>query len=462
MNAWMLPRAGGTLPLAATFQQESVSGLRMATIGRTAAMVAITPLVIFLVPGSAYWFELFFIALVALLGVVHYLTVRRRPDRLWWGFVFAVLDAGIIVCVLIYPNPLIEAGWPPQMQLRNGVVVYMFIVVALAGLAYSPSLTLWTGITLAVAWALGIAWAVSWPGSITALPANVEPSIESYLALILSKGFIDLNVHFQSVFVLLVVTVILAGIVWRSRRLVLRQASTAREHANLARYFPPGIVEQLSNQERPLEQTREQQGAVLFTDIVGFTGMVEQMTAFEMIGFLRDYHRRLEETVFQHGGTLDKFLGDGIMATFGTPITAPEDALDAVKCAAAILDVAAAWNEERKQAGAAPVRVSVGAHYGPVVLGNIGSERRLEFAVLGDVVNVASRLEEQTRRLGAAALLSDDLVAKAKQEAAAAGLEEPVFARLRGVPAQKLRGRDQDVAAWIIPRGGENGAEPQP
>jgi len=406
MNAWTLPRTTGTAPFEQTFQRESVSGLRMATIGRTAAMMAIVPLVIYLVPGNAFWFELILIALVALLGVVNYWSVRRRPDRLWWGFGFAVLDAVIIVCALLYPNPMIDAGWPPQMQLRNGVAVYLFIVVALAGLTYSPLLTLWTGLTLAVAWAVGVGLLVSLPDSVITLPPNIAPSIESYLALIFSTGFIDVNVHIQSAFVLLVVTAILAGIVWRSRRLVLRQATTAREHANLARYFPPGIVEQLSNQERPLEQAREQQGAVLFTDIVGFTGMVEQMTAYEMIGFLRDYHRRLEETVFQHGGTLDKFLGDGIMATFGTPITAPEDALDAVKCAAAILDVAEAWNAERKQSGAAPVRVSVGVHYGPIVLGNIGSERRLEFAVLGDVVNVASRLEEQTRRLGAAALLS--------------------------------------------------------
>ena len=442
-----------------TFRQESVSGLKMATIGRTAAMVAITPLVIYLVPGNAYWFELLFIALVALLGVVHYWTVRRRPERLWWGYVFAVVDAVVIVCSLIYPNPMIDAGWPPQMQLRNGVVVYLFIVVALGGLTYSPPLTLWTGLTLAVAWAIGVAWLASFPDSVVTLPQGIEPTVDSYLQLVLSKGFIDLNVHLQSGFVLLVVTTILAGIVWRSRRLVLRQATTAREHANLARYFPPGIVEQLSNQERPLEQAREQQGAVLFTDIVGFTGMVEQMTAYEMIGFLRDYHGRLEETVFQHGGTLDKFLGDGIMATFGTPVTAPEDALDAVKCAAAILDVAAAWNAERRQTGAAPVRVSVGAHYGPIVLGNIGSERRLEFAVLGDVVNVASRLEEQTRRLGAAALLSDDLVVKAKQEAAAAGRPEPVFERLHGVPEQDLRGRDQNVAAWIIPRDSEDGTK---
>ena len=100
----------------------------------------------------------------------------------------------------------------------------------------------------------------------------------------------------------------------------------------------------------------------------------------------------MEEAVFAHGGTLDKYLGDGLMATFGTPFASERDALNALDCARAMMDSVARWNETRAARGEPPIRASVGLHYGPAVLGDIGANR-LEFAVIGNTVNVASRIE---------------------------------------------------------------------
>src|SRR6202012_4779916 len=112
-------------------------------------------------------------------------------------------------------------------------------------------------------------------------------------------------------------------------------------------------------------------------------------------------------------GTLDKYLGDGLMATFGTPFAGDADAGNALRCAQAMLATIAQWNAERDSAREPPIKVSFGLHYGPVVLGDIGMTC-LEFAVIGSTVNAASRLEALTRALGFSLVASDDLVTHAK------------------------------------------------
>ena len=119
---------------------------------------------------------------------------------------------------------------------------------------------------------------------------------------------------------------------------------------------------------------------------------------------------RLGQTVFDNEGTLDKYIGDGLMATFGTPEPSPHDAKNALQCAMDMIVALAKWNAERVAAGEAPVRVGIGLHYGLVIAGDIGNERRLEYSVIGDTVNIASRLEQLTRSLNTPLVVSDSLV----------------------------------------------------
>jgi adenylate cyclase len=153
----------------------------------------------------------------------------------------------------------------------------------------------------------------------------------------------------------------------------------------------------------------------------------------------------MAETVFAHGGTVDKYVGDAVMATFGTPRPAPDDALRAVRCARDMIAALERWNAERGAAGEAPVRVGIGVHYGPVVTGDMGDERRLEYAVIGDTVNVASRLEKKTRELGVAALVSGDAFDAARNAASAA---DPALEGFRPAGKDAMRGRAEPVALW--------------
>jgi class 3 adenylate cyclase len=208
------------------------------------------------------------------------------------------------------------------------------------------------------------------------------------------------------------------------------------------------LVEELSKNDEPLKQVRTQNVAVLFVDIVGFTAFADTRTPEEVVRTLREFHALMEQEVFRHSGTLDKYLGDGLMATFGTPFAGKDDASNALRCAQAMMAAADRWNGERKAAGEAPIRVSFGLHYGPVVLGDIGLTC-LEFAVIGSTVNAASRLEALTRTLDCALVVSDDLVRRAKAEI---GSADAVFQPLKAQAPQAIRGLEHPIAIWTQAR----------
>jgi adenylate cyclase len=176
--------------------------------------------------------------------------------------------------------------------------------------------------------------------------------------------------------------------------------------------------------------------------------MAESVSPEELIEILRALHRRMERAVFDHGGTLDKYLGDGVMATFGTLNVGPDDAANALRCARAMLVETEEWNVRRRAGGFTEVRLAVGVHYGPVVMGDIGSARRLEFAVIGDTVNVASRLEEATREVGCRLIVSDDLM-RAAQRSAPGDLAE-LRAGIVPHAGLALRGREGTIDAWVL------------
>ena len=225
-----------------------------------------------------------------------------------------------------------------------------------------------------------------------------------------------------------------------------------RARINLGRYVPPSMADMLAELDEPMGPPREQPIAVMFTDIVGFTELAADLPAGELFDLLRGFQSRLAEIVFAHDGTLDKFIGDGAMVTFGTPDVGPDDAGNALACAVAIVDAIDRLNLARMRLGAPAIRVAIGLHYGPALLGNVGDDRRLEFAVIGDTVNVAARLEENARALEAR-IVASEAICEAVERAAAGGRDRrALLARLEARAPQSLRGRRQPVAIRVLPR----------
>jgi adenylate cyclase len=201
------------------------------------------------------------------------------------------------------------------------------------------------------------------------------------------------------------------------------------------------MIDELAEIDIPLGQTRRQDVSVLFADMVGFTSLASTRTPEQVITLLRDFQGRMEGAAFKHRGTVDKYIGDAVMVTFGTPYPAADDARRALACARAMLDAIADWNRQRIADDEPPIRIGIGLHQGPAVLGDIGSKRRLEFAVVGDTVNVASRIEGLTRSLGIDLLASDSFMMRAREE----GADTSAFVDLG---PQALRGRAEPVRIW--------------
>jgi adenylate cyclase len=139
---------------------------------------------------------------------------------------------------------------------------------------------------------------------------------------------------------------------------------------------------------------KRQEVSVLFADIRGFTSLAERIEPEEVVRTLNDYLTLMTKVVFKHEGTLDKFLGDAIMAVFGAPIFYPDHALRAILAALDIRKEIRVLNEKRGAAGLEKVEIGIGINAGEVVTGNIGFEERMEYTVIGDNVNIAARLED--------------------------------------------------------------------
>lgn len=428
---------------------EEATGRRLSTGALLIGIGVISIWLFIQVELSRVWYYQAILGAFGLLVLVNYLLAQTRWDRPWRTYAFQLCFLALLVGVVILPNPFVDS-WPIQTRLRFGNFVYVLLFLAPIALTFRPLAMIWAGVCAALAWAIGVAWVVARPDSKTWWsPESLAPvgSAEA-LALFLDPRFVYVEGHIQDVVIVLLMAGVLALVVWRSRRLVLNQIGIARERANLARYFAPTVVDRLAQLDAPLGATRLQPVAVLFADIVGFTRFAESSDPHTVVATLRAFHGRLERAVFDHGGTLDKFLGDGVMATFGTPQVGPHDARNALAAARAACAAIERWNGERTARGEPPIEVSIGIHYGPVVLGDIGSERRMEFAVLGDVVNVAQRLEGLTRRLQCQIVVSDDFVHALRAQGADEA--DALLAGFAAAEPQELRGRAQPVAVWKL------------
>jgi adenylate cyclase len=215
-----------------------------------------------------------------------------------------------------------------------------------------------------------------------------------------------------SIAVMTTLAVVLIGVMLtygsgRSTALIDRVASEQRHRERLERYFAPQVAARLAEHPDLAAGGETREVTVLFCDLRDFTALAEALPAPEVVAVLNGFLERAVDAVFAHAGTLDKYLGDGLMAYFGAPVGQPDHATRAVRCALAIRTALSALNGERAQRGDPPLRMGIGVHTGTVVLGDIGASRRREYTVVGDTVNVAARLQDLTKSERVDILVSD-------------------------------------------------------
>jgi class 3 adenylate cyclase len=204
------------------------------------------------------------------------------------------------------------------------------------------------------------------------------------------------------------------------------------------RYVTTQISEEVLKGEVRLGGQRRRV-TILLSDIRDFTSMSETMAPEEVVGFLNDYFSEMVEAVFEHGGVLDKFIGDGLLAVFGSLDEEPDHARRAVRAALRMRVLLAKLNGERSISGKLPIGIGIGIHTGEVIVGNIGSRRRLEYTVIGDGVNTCARVESLNKEFGTTILITEATYAEVDGEF-----------ECRLMPQTSLRGKTQPMRVYEV------------
>ncbi len=304
----------------------------------------------------------------------------------------------------------------------------------------------WLGAAAVVALAIAI-WVF-----LLVIPLGL--AVPTAAAVIVGWGWLSVDL-FGSGLVLPMLAPMLAGTVTFGAIAVSLAVVAVRDRIRVkslfARYVHADVVRELIDGEDRIELGGEEREiTVLFSDIRGFTSMSEHVDPIELVAQLNEYFEAMVEVVAAEQGTVDKFLGDGMMAIFGAPVRHDDHALRACRAATAMLDRLDDVNRDRTVRGLAPLRIGVGIHTGRAVVGNVGSPPfRVDFTAIGDTVNLAARIEAMTKELDSPIVASDATLASV--EAHSTG--ELQFAPLGTVVA---RGRTEPTGVHAVARPGDD------
>ncbi|HEX5092107.1 MAG TPA: adenylate/guanylate cyclase domain-containing protein [Burkholderiales bacterium] len=332
----------------------------------------------------------------------------------------------------------VEYGQPAAFYLKAPTFAYFFIFIALRTLSFSPAYVLLAGASAALGWLALLLFALHEPGGMALVTRNYVEYMTA--ARILIGGEIDKIVS------LLLVAALLALAAARSRQL-LEQAATVRSAAaQMIRFFPSEVAERLVWADELLRpgHGEARQAAVMFIDLRGFTSLSSQLAPGALLQLLADYQHATVPVIQRHHGVIITYLGDGIMVAFGAVRANGAYAADALRCAEALLEHVARWTEQRRARGEVAPEIGIGVDAGTVITGTVGEEGKLEFAVLGEPVSRAAKLQAHTKVERVRALATRRAVETARAQGYAA-------ARTRQLaPGQRIEGVDAPLELVAI------------
>jgi len=215
----------------------------------------------------------------------------------------------------------------------------------------------------------------------------------------------------------------------------LKEREKYRE--NFARYVSPQLVERvMQDPDSVILHGERRDVTILFSDIRGFTTISEQAAPEHLVMMLNEYFERMTNVVFRYNGYLNKFMGDAVMAVFGAPLPVADHPWRAVACAAEMFNELHDLNRVRKRRGDPPIKIGIGIATGDVIVGNIGSMKKLEYTAIGDVVNLAQRIEDFSKTVEGVPLLISAATYSALMDRVEIEALQPVLIKGKTVPVQ--------------------------
>ncbi|MBW1680099.1 MAG: GAF domain-containing protein [Deltaproteobacteria bacterium] len=254
-----------------------------------------------------------------------------------------------------------------------------------------------------------------------------------------TNGFDQNDVRFYSLVADQITT---SAILFRLYHQMLKEE---KQRFLLTRFFSRSVTEKIFGSGGNLRLGGERKTvSIMFADLRGFTSMSEELDQEQVVEILNGYFSCMTPIIFKNDGTLDKLMGDGILAFFGAPITHDDDPVRAVRTAVQMLSALRDFNETQGRRNQQPLEVSIGINAGEVVAGYIGSEDHLNYTVIGDAVNVAQRLQSIARG-------NEILVTRTVRDALAGKMEEvDGLKALTPLPAQKVKGRERAIDVFRV------------
>ncbi len=353
-------------------------------------------------------------------------------DRLGPVFLSLSILVDITVLMVTIWSFHLQYQQPAAFYLKAPTLLYVFILIAMRTLRLEAAYVVLAGVAAMVGWSTLVIYAVMADGKMEITRSFVEYMM-SFKILIGAE--VDKLVSIASV------TGVLAIGAIRARRLMIRSAVEAHAAAELSRFLAPevaGEIRRAGQDFRPGDAvTRE--AAVMMLDLRGFTSHAARLGPRGTMALLAEFHACVVPILQRHGGSIDKYLGDGIMATFGATEPSETYAADAI---AALLDLQPAiarWRDDRAAAGAPIVGVGAAVTVGEVLFGVTGEATRLEFTVIGTAVNLAAKIEKHCKPSGHPALASVEALDRAISQ----GFDGA--AAFQTLPGQSVLGADAPI-----------------
>jgi adenylate cyclase len=417
LRAWLFDGGGPeNLPervrQAIVRQQERseilIAWVQLSIIALVAAVYETTSM-----PGGVVQYDFSFetqvFAAYGVFCVARLVLAYRRLMRPWMLYVSVIADMALLMG-LIFSFPL-KYAQPAAFYLKVPTLLYVFLFIALRALRFEARFVLFTGFAAIVGWVALILYVLSGKGG----PEDVRT--DDFVEYMTSNVLL-MHAEIDKIIAIALTTIVLAVAIARARHLLTRAVTESAAARDLSRFFDPDVAHRIRSAHSSIKagEGELRDVTILTVDLRGFTRLSTELAPDQIMKLLQDYQGRICPLIVGNGGSIDKFLGDGILASFGAVTPSATSAADAMRAADAVLEAADRWIAERQAAGLAPLTIGMALAAGRVVFGAVGDGERLEFTVIGDAVNFTAKLEKHNKDEKTRALTDGKTYALAEQQ----------------------------------------------